>query len=344
MADTLAANGIDILFVIGGDGSMRGAAGVAQELMSRRLPIGVIGIPKTIENDIPYIGKSFGFHTSFTVAARSIQAARVEAQSAVNGVGLVRVMVRHSGFIACCAALANHDADFVLIPEVPFTLDGDGGLLDNLRRRVAEKGSAVVVVAEGAGQELVTASGQDASGNLTPADIGTFPEERVTADFEVAGKPLTLKYLDPGYAIRSVPAQAADSVYCVRLAQAAVHAAMAGRTPWWWDAGTTGSSTYRSNSPSRHATRWPRTATSGSPSWNPPHNPSRCAELQRLRLVQATAGQPEQQQVDTRQRNGCREQHPAAGVPEPGDDPGGGQARDRSQGDPGPQRALTGAE
>lgn len=230
MADTLVSLGIDILFVIGGDGSMRGAAGIAGVLMQRRLPIGVIGIPKTIDNDIPYIGQSFGFQTSFTVAALSIQAARVEAQSAVGGVGLVRVMGRHSGFIACYAALANHDADFVLIPEVPFSLTGDGGLLACLRRRVADNGSAVVVVAEGAGQELLTASGADASGNAALADVGVFLKDRITADFRTAGVPLTLKYIDPGYTIRSVPAQATDSVYCVRLAQAAVHAAMAGRT------------------------------------------------------------------------------------------------------------------
>ncbi len=230
MADTLVALGIDILFVIGGDGSMRGAAGIAHTLMERGLPIGVIGIPKTIDNDIPYIGQSFGFQTAFTIAAQSIQAARVEAQSAIGGVGLVRVMGRHSGFIACYAALANHDADFVLIPEVPFTLHGDAGLLASLRRRVLQKGSAVVVVAEGAGQELLSASGSDASGNAALADIGIFLRETITADFKKAGEPLTLKYIDPGYAIRSVPAQASDSVYCVRLAQAAVHAAMAGRT------------------------------------------------------------------------------------------------------------------
>ncbi|QNK81796.1 ATP-dependent 6-phosphofructokinase [Nakamurella sp. PAMC28650] len=230
MADTLVEHGIDILFVIGGDGSMRGAAGIAQVLTRRGLPIGVIGIPKTIDNDIPYIGQSFGFQTSFTVAAQSIQAARVEAQSAIGGVGLVRVMGRHSGFIACYAALANHDADFVLIPEVPFALDGDGGFLACLRRRVTDRGSAVVVVAEGAGQELLTSSGSDASGNAALADVGVFMKERITSDFEAAGQPLTLKYIDPGYAIRSVPAQASDSVYCVRLAQAAVHAAMAGRT------------------------------------------------------------------------------------------------------------------
>ncbi|MET3807668.1 6-phosphofructokinase [Nakamurella sp. UYEF19] len=139
-------------------------------------------------------------------------------------------MGRHSGFIACYAALANHDADFVLIPEVPFTLDGDGGLPASLRRRVAEKGSAVVVVAEGAGQELLSASGSNASGNSTVADIGVFLEDLITADFKAAGTPLTFEYIDPGYTIRSVPAQASDSVYCVRLAQAAVHAAMAGRS------------------------------------------------------------------------------------------------------------------
>ncbi|SDO54614.1 6-phosphofructokinase [Nakamurella panacisegetis] len=244
MADTLVELGIDILFVIGGDGSMRGAAGIAAVLTRRALPIGVIGIPKTIDNDIPYIGQSFGFQTSFAVAAASIQAARVEARSAVGGVGLVRVMGRHSGFIACYAALANHDADFVLIPEVPFRLDGDGGFLACLRRRVQDRGSAVVVVAEGAGQELLTparaeptartddspSAAVDASGNATLADIGVFLRDRITSDFGAAEQPLTLKYIDPGYAIRSVPAQPSDSVYCVRLAQAAVHAAMAGRT------------------------------------------------------------------------------------------------------------------
>ena len=160
----------------------------------------------------------------------SIQAARVEAQSAVNGVGLVRVMGRHSGFIACYAALAGHNADFVLVPEVPFDLDGPSGFLACLHRAVAERGSAVVVVAEGAGQHLVRADGADASGNAALADIGLYLKQAIGAHFAAAGTELTLKYIDPGYTIRSVPAQAGDSVYCVRLAQAAVHAGMAGRT------------------------------------------------------------------------------------------------------------------
>ena len=230
MADRLVELGIDILFVVGGDGSMRGAAGLADVLLSRDLRIAVIGIPKTIDNDIPFIGQSFGFQTAYTTAAQAIKAAKVEAESALNGVGLVRVMGRHSGFIACYAALSVHSADFVLVPEVPFALDGPGGLLACLHRAVRERGSAVVVVAEGAGQSFMAADGVDASGNSTLGDIGVHLRSAITAHFAGQGTELTIKYLDPGYAIRSVPAEAHDAVYCVRLAQAAVHAGMAGRT------------------------------------------------------------------------------------------------------------------
>ncbi|GAA2008287.1 ATP-dependent 6-phosphofructokinase [Nakamurella flavida] len=209
MVDRLVELGIDILFVVGGDGSMRGASGIAGVLRARDLPIAVIGIPKTIDNDIPYIGQSFGFQTAFTEAARAITAARVEAQAAVNGVGLVRLMGRHSGFIACYAALANHDADFVLVPEVPFGLAGENGLLAALRRKVADRGHAVVVVAEGAGQSLVQAErAADASGNAGLGDIGRFLQRAITDDFAARDEELTLKYLDPGYQIRSIPASA----------------------------------------------------------------------------------------------------------------------------------------
>ena len=232
MVDRLVALGIDLLFVIGGDGSMRGAAKISDAVRRRGETIGVIGIPKTIDNDIPFIGQSFGFQTAFTVAAQSIAAAQVEAQSAINGVGLVQLMGRHAGFIACYAALANHHADFVLIPEVPFALDGESGFLAALERRVADRGSAVVVVAEGAGQDLMTdeQTGTDASGNRKLGDIGRFLEAAIIEHYSSIRRELTLKYLKPGYSIRSVPAKAHDSVYCVRLAQAAAHAGMAGRT------------------------------------------------------------------------------------------------------------------
>jgi 6-phosphofructokinase 1 len=231
IVDRLQALGIDILFVVGGDGSMRGAMAIADALRDRGIPIGVIGIPKTIDNDIPFIGQSFGFVTAFSAAARSINIAEIEARSAVGGVGLVKLMGRHSGFIACYAALANHIADFVLIPEVPFGLDGPGGFLAALHRRVNDRGSAVVVVAEGAGQESLQHSGEtDASGNVRLADIGALLKTKITEYFAERDSPLNLKYIDPGYLIRSVPADPHDAVYCVRLAQAAVHAGMAGRT------------------------------------------------------------------------------------------------------------------
>lgn len=231
MVDTLVHREINMLFVIGGDGSMRGAHAISEEIHHRKLQIAVVGVPKTIDNDIPLIGTSFGFQTAFAKAAESIKGARVEVEAAIGGVGVVKVMGRSAGFIACYAALANHDADFVLIPEVPFNLQGENGLLASLRKRVAERGSAVIVLAEGAGQELIPASRRtDASGNAVLGDFAGFLRAQIARDFKDHDEPLTLRYFDPGYIIRSVPADAADSVYCTRLAQAAVHAAMAGRT------------------------------------------------------------------------------------------------------------------
>jgi 6-phosphofructokinase 1 len=231
IVDRLVEEGISILFVIGGEGSMAGGHTIASEIKRRGLVIGIVGIPKTIDNDIPFVGQSFGFQTAYSEAARFISAARVEAEGAIGGVGIVKVMGRHAGFIACYSALANHDADFVLIPEVPWSLEGENGLLASVGRRVAERGSAVIVLAEGAGQEMVVASDEtDPSGNARLQDISGLVREAITSDFAARGKPLTVRYFDPGYEIRAVPSEPADSVYCARLAQTAVHAAMAGRT------------------------------------------------------------------------------------------------------------------
>ncbi|HEX3713328.1 MAG TPA: ATP-dependent 6-phosphofructokinase [Trebonia sp.] len=231
MVSTLERHGVSVLFVIGGDGTLRGAAKIADEAGRRGLPLSVIGVPKTIDNDIPYLDQSFGFQTAFARATESIKSAHTEASSTPHGVGLVKVMGRHSGFIACYAALASHDADFVLIPEVPFLLDGGSGFLAALRGLVKKQGHAVVVAAEGAGQDMLEYDGEvDASGNARLADIGALLRQRIAADFAAAGDELSLRYVDPGYAIRSVPANGWDAVYCLRLAQAAVHAAMAGRT------------------------------------------------------------------------------------------------------------------
>jgi 6-phosphofructokinase 1 len=239
IVDRLRQLEVDILFVIGGDGSMRGAQRITAAIAGRRLPIAVVGVPKTIDNDIPYIGHSFGFQTAFTKATEAIRAAHVEATAFPHGIGLVQLMGRHSGFIACYAALATNDADYVLIPEVPFALDGPRAFLEHLRRRVLDRGHAMVVVAEGAGQEYLAGEqgGRDASGNLRLHDFGQYLRRRVGDHFAAAGTEANLKYIDPSYTIRSVPANPYDSVYSIRLAHAAVHAAMAGRTGMvvgWW--------------------------------------------------------------------------------------------------------------
>ena len=201
-------------------------------IAERKLRIAIVGIPKTIDNDIPFIDHSFGFRTAFSRATESIRAAHIEARSAPGGVGLVKLMGRHSGFIACYAALAKNDADYVLIPEVSFELDGADGFLAHLRRRVGERGYAVIIAAEGAGQEFLAnePTTSDASGNVRLHDIVRLLQRRITEEFTAHGMELNLKLLDPSYVIRSVAANAYDSVYCVRLAHAAVHAAMAGRT------------------------------------------------------------------------------------------------------------------
>jgi len=231
MVATLERLGVSLLFVIGGDGTLRGAAAIADEAGRRGLALSVIGVPKTIDNDIPFLDQSFGFQTAFTRATESIKSAHTEASSTPNGVGLVKLMGRHSGFIACYAALASHDVDFVLIPEVPFCFDGPGGFTARLRERVRRQGHAVIVAAEGAGQDLFDYDGAvDASGNARLADVGALLRGAITDGFASAGDELSLRYVDPGYAIRSVPANGWDAVYCLRLAQAAVHAAMAGRT------------------------------------------------------------------------------------------------------------------
>ncbi len=231
IVDCLETMSINILFVIGGDGTLRGAQGIARVIAERGGKIAVIGVPKTIDNDIMFIDQSFGFQTAFSEATRAIRSAHVEAEASPNGIGLVRLMGRHSGFIACYASLAMSDTNFVLIPEVPFALEGERGFLNVLRQRIERRGHAVIVVAEGAGQDLLAESaGTDASGNKRLQDIGVYLKQRINDYFAGIGKECNLKYIDPSYEIRSVPANPFDSVYCIRLAHNAVHAAMSGRT------------------------------------------------------------------------------------------------------------------
>ena len=231
IVDTLEDLDIDILFVIGGDGTIRGGMGIADEISARGKKISVIGVPKTIDNDIMFTDQSFGFQTALSEGTSAIRAAHVEACGCPQGVGLVKLMGRHSGFIACYSSLAVSDANFVLIPEVPFELEGEKGLFASLKRQLETSGNAVIVVAEGAGQHLMEQTQKtDASGNKKFGDVGVWLKAEIEKHFEDQCLPLNLKYIDPSYAIRSVPANSYDSVFCTRLAHNAVHAAMSGRT------------------------------------------------------------------------------------------------------------------
>ena len=231
IVDALERMNVSILFVIGGDGSMKAAQAINAEITRRNIRIAVVGIPKTIDNDINFVPQSFGFDTAVGKATEAISSAHVEATGSFNGVGIVKLMGRESGFIAAQAALALRDVNFVLVPEAPFELDGPQGLLAALKRRLQERGHAVILAAEGAGQHLLQSSGEhDASGNLLLGDIGEFLRKRITAYLKDEGIRFSIKYIDPSYLIRSVPANANDRVYCGFLGQYAVHAAMAGRT------------------------------------------------------------------------------------------------------------------
>lgn len=232
MVDCLQQLGVNVLLCVGGDGTQRGAHALCEEIQRRGLEIAVIGVPKTIDNDIEYCDRTFGFTTAVEQARKAIDCAHVEAKGAPNGIAIVKVMGRDAGFIAAAATLASQEVNFTLIPEVAFNLCGADGFLAVLRRRMLDRRHAVIVVAEGAGQHLLAAATgeRDASGNPRYQDIGPFLKQEIQAYFRTEGPSVEVKYIDPSYIIRSVPANCEDSVLCDQFARRAVHAAMAGKT------------------------------------------------------------------------------------------------------------------
>ena len=231
IVDAMERLNLNMLFTIGGDGTQRGALEIAEEIGKRNLKIAMIGIPKTVDNDFSYIQRSFGFDTAVAKAVEAVMAAHMEAHSQINGIGLVKVMGRDSGFIAAHTALASHEVNFVLIPEIPFELDGQNGFLACLERRILDRKHAVILVAEGILQDqLAKDKKTDAGGNAIIVDAGTYLRDKINEYFNYQKIEINLKYIDPSYMIRSAPAVPSDSIYCERLGNAAVHAAMAGKT------------------------------------------------------------------------------------------------------------------
>lgn len=230
--ERIMAERINILFCIGGDGTLRAARELALTAMKKGYPLSVVGLPKTIDNDISYISRSFGFETAVQEATTAIKSAHTEAKGYYNGIGLVKLMGRYSGFIATYTALAINDANFVLIPEIDFDLGGSNGFLFHLFERLKRRNHAVIIVAEGAGQKFFdsTKLGYDASGNKKLGDIGVLLKNEIASYSEKMGIPAQIKYIDPSYMIRNTLTVAGDSVYCLQLAQNAVHAGMTGKT------------------------------------------------------------------------------------------------------------------
>ena len=232
MVDVLQEKGINLLFCIGGDGTLKGAKAIADAANNREAPIGIVGIPKTIDNDLGFVEKTFGFETSVEIASEIISCAHNEAEGAENGIGIVKLMGRDSGFIAATASLANSVVDFCLIPELPFHLHGPDGLCIAVRNSLKLHRHTVIVVAECAGQDLFKNTKQriDQSGNILKDDIGEYLKSELSNYFQKDGTAISIKYLDPSYHIRSVTANASDAVFCNLLAEYAVHAGMAGKT------------------------------------------------------------------------------------------------------------------
>ncbi len=230
--DNLIRLGVNILFTIGGDGTQRGARDLFLEAQRRAYPLAVVGIPKTIDSDIPFVSRSFGFLTAAQEAARVLERAHTEARSVQNGIAVVKLMGRHAGFLTAAATIASQDVNFALIPEVPFKLEGPGGFLAALETRILSRNHAVIAVAEGAGQELLGDAGdtRDASGNVKLKDIGPLLVSRIDQWFRARSIPFVMRYFDPSYIVRSSPANTEDSILCDQFARHAVHAAMAGKT------------------------------------------------------------------------------------------------------------------
>jgi len=230
--ENLIRRRVHILFAIGGDGTQRGALALFEEAQKRGYALSVVGIPKTIDNDVPFVARSFGFLTAVHEAATVLQRAHTEARSVQNGIALVKLMGRHAGFLTAEATVASQDVNFTLIPEVPFRLDGERGFLSSLEKRIVNRGHAVIAVAEGAGQELLENAGneRDASGNVKLGDIGLFLNKKIEEWFQAREISVVMRYFDPSYLVRSSPDNAEDTILCDAFARHAAHAAMAGKT------------------------------------------------------------------------------------------------------------------
>jgi ATP-dependent phosphofructokinase / diphosphate-dependent phosphofructokinase len=170
----LTAGGIDALIAIGGEDTL----GVATKLAD--LGVNVVGVPKTIDNDLSGTDFTFGFDTAVNIASEAIDRLHTTAESHHRAL-VVEVMGRHAGWIALHAGMSG-GANVVLIPEVPFDIEE---VCDLVRNRFETQYAPIIVVAEGAvpreGGDMSLVSGEvDAFGHVRLGGIG----DRVAAEIE----------------------------------------------------------------------------------------------------------------------------------------------------------------
>mmetsp|Transcript_20291 Transcript_20291/g.48093 ORF Transcript_20291/g.48093 Transcript_20291/m.48093 type:complete len:415 (+) Transcript_20291:167-1411(+) len=225
ICDNLQRLGITVLFLVGGDGTQFAGHLLYEAARKRRLAVSIVGIPKSIDNDVVLFDRTFGFDTAVAKASEVIRNALVEASSCDRGVGIVKLMGRDSGFVAMHAATAADVVDLCMIPEVKVDMKD---VIEHVDATLAKKKYMVIAVAEGAGQELVSTGKQDDTGHTVYGDIGVFLKDTLNKHLKASGG--RTFYIDPSYIIRSVPITPNDHIYCVRLANDAVHTAMRGYT------------------------------------------------------------------------------------------------------------------
>ncbi|MEO7804127.1 MAG: ATP-dependent 6-phosphofructokinase [Actinomycetota bacterium] len=216
---TLATHGVDMLIPIGGEDTL----GAASKLHEEGIPL--VGVPKTIDNDLSGTDYTFGFDTAVNVATEAIDRLHTTAESH-HRVMVVEVMGRHAGWIALHAGIAG-GADLMLIPERPFDIEEVVAHLQH--RHATGKGFSIVVVAEGAVPKdgsMHTESDQlDEFGHVRLRGIGSALEQQIEArtGFETRATIL-------GHIQRGGTPTAFDRVLATRFGVAATEAAHQGKT------------------------------------------------------------------------------------------------------------------
>ncbi|GGP22240.1 pyrophosphate--fructose 6-phosphate 1-phosphotransferase [Thermocladium modestius] len=211
LADTIKSRGIDVIIAIGGDDTL----GAAAEAQSRGLA-NVVGIPKTIDNDLPETDYTLGFDTAVNIATTETEYVKTSSVSHER-ISVVEVMGREAGWIALFTGLAT-GADAILIPEKPIET---ATVVEKLKRAYGEKKYALAVVSEGVKQDV--GGPVDEYGHARLGGVGNELAAIIEKELGVETRATVL-----GHTIRGSPPSAFDRVLATRFAASAFDAMEAG--------------------------------------------------------------------------------------------------------------------